>query len=456
MPMPIPAAQRARRGTPVLPNLDSVYGYDRRMVQSANRSLEQAEALLAGAESQGAVEFSDEQQELFESLLDDVQGAHEYFERQNSIAPPNINPATVGAKVISGSRGGEIFAGVGSTRDPELEIYSLDQPVASLDEFSIAGGRRYEPGEINFFSYLAGIITGDWKGRGEEHALAESTGTAGGYLVPTPMLGQLLDLARNRSVAFNAGAMTIPMTASTLRVPRLSKAATAEWRGENELITESQAEFGDLTFTAKTLASYSVLSRELFDDGVNVARSLENDFAEVIARGLDLAVLEGTGLADQPLGIANHPGVPKADREGVVVAYRDFINSVTAIRQKNGEPNSAILSPGLEGTLDSMRDADSNPLRPPRAFSELKRHMTNQIPEDLGAGNNETRLIVGDFKRCWVGLRSRLELQINPFDGERFQRFQVSLRGVLRADVQLTHPEHFHVTNGLLPLDPGA
>ena len=71
---------------------------------------------------------------------------------------------------------------------------------------------------LSFDRYLKGLATGNWEGSEHERALSEGTLTAGGHLVPTPLSARVIDLARNQTRVFQAGAQTVPMTAQTLKL----------------------------------------------------------------------------------------------------------------------------------------------------------------------------------------------------------------------------------------------
>jgi hypothetical protein len=52
--------------------------------------------------------------------------------------------------------------------------------------------------------------------------LAKGSVGAGGAFVPAPLSAEVIDLLRARSVAFAAGAKTVPMTSQTLKFARVS------------------------------------------------------------------------------------------------------------------------------------------------------------------------------------------------------------------------------------------
>jgi HK97 family phage major capsid protein len=76
----------------------------------------------------------------------------------------------------------------------------------------------------------------------------------------------VIDLARNRTVVFRAGAQTVPMTSQTLALARLTSEGTPAWKTENAAITAADMVFERVTFTARTLVRLITLSVELFED----------------------------------------------------------------------------------------------------------------------------------------------------------------------------------------------
>ena len=72
-------------------------------------------------------------------------------------------------------------------------------------------------GELSLRKYLRGMTLGDWSGAdAERRAMAEGTLSAGGYMVPTLLSSQMIDLARNSTRVLRAGATIVPMPNRTL------------------------------------------------------------------------------------------------------------------------------------------------------------------------------------------------------------------------------------------------
>src|SRR5207247_8835185 len=120
--------------------------------------------------------------------------------------------------------------------------------------------------------------------------------SAGGVLVPGPLGAQLIDLARARSVVVQAGAQTIPMTSTTLRLARVLGDPTANWYADEVRtagFTESQGTFGSLDLTSRTLAILTRASIELAMDAPNFEWVIETQIAAALAVAIDRAVLVG-------------------------------------------------------------------------------------------------------------------------------------------------------------------
>jgi hypothetical protein len=84
--------------------------------------------------------------------------------------------------------------------------------------------------------------------------------------VPAPLSARVIDLARNRTVVFRAGAQTVPITSQTLALARLTSEGSPAWKSENATITAADMVFDRVTFTARTLVRLITLSVELFED----------------------------------------------------------------------------------------------------------------------------------------------------------------------------------------------
>src|SRR5438067_2902938 len=141
-------------------------------------------------------------------------------------------------------------------------------------------------------------------------ALGTLTDTAGGTLVPLPMLGELIDLQRSLEVFATAGAREVALPPNgRIQFPKLTAASTAYWVGEGSSITESQPTTGNLDLQAKKLGVFVKLNNELLRFASPSAEGLVRlDMARAAALKADQAMLEGTG-GTQIKGLTTYTGI---------------------------------------------------------------------------------------------------------------------------------------------------
>jgi hypothetical protein len=115
-----------------------------------------------------------------------------------------------------------------------------------------AQASQFDPDEADWISRRAGL---------RRKSLGTLTDTAGGTLVPLPVLGELIDLQRSMEVFASAGALEVAMPPNgRVQFPKLTGASTAYWVGEGSAITESQPTTGNLDLQAKKLGVFVKLN----------------------------------------------------------------------------------------------------------------------------------------------------------------------------------------------------
>jgi HK97 family phage major capsid protein len=305
----------------------------------------------------------------------------------------------------------------------------------------------------SFDRYLRGLVTGDWTGAEHERALSEGTLTAGGHLVPTPLSARVIDLARNATRVFQAGAITVPMTAQTLKLARLTAEGTPAWHAENAAITDADMTFDSITFTARTLTRLVKLSVELFDDSDPSAEDvIARSFAAQVALELDRVALRGSGTAPEPRGVLNTSGITTTTHgaNGAVIANYDFwLDAKGVVMGNNFEPNAHIQAPRSSTSLAKLKEATTNAyLQPPANM--LPMLATKQVPINLTVGTSTdcSEIYTADWSNLMVGIRTDFQLL---FLRERFlaDNLQYAFLAFLRADIQLAQPSAFVVDTGV-------
>jgi HK97 family phage major capsid protein len=319
----------------------------------------------------------------------------------------------------------------------------------------MAARGAFDPAEVplSFDRFLRGMATGRWEGAEHERALAEGTIGAGGALVPSPLSARVIDLARNATRVFQAGAVTVPMTAQTLALARLTSEGTPAWKSENAAITAADMVFDRVTFTARTLVRLITLSVELFEDADPSSEDvIARAFAGQMAVELDRVALLGSGTAPEPRGVLNQSGVTLSAHgaNGTAISNYDWwLDAKGTVLAGNFEPNAHIQAPRSSTSLAKLKEATTNAyLAPPAGMLPMLTTKTIPINVTVGTSTDTSYIFTADWSNLLVGIRTDFTLR---FLGERYlaDNLQYAFLAYLRADVQLAQPAAFVVDTGV-------
>lgn len=158
-----------------------------------------------------------------------------------------------------------------------------------LDRRGMAVGRLAPTGEDDRRGSLAGTMT---------KALAESTPSAGGVVVPVEVSEEIVTLIRARVAVLKLGPTIVPVE-KELDIPRLSTGAAAAYVAENARLPYAEQTFA-LTPALKPIelgVLVGVSNRLLRDAQTNpsLEDALRSDLADAMAVRQDLAFLQGIG-----------------------------------------------------------------------------------------------------------------------------------------------------------------
>lgn len=366
---------------------------------------------------------------------------------------------------------GSQYRGAGSGTGPsrrfsfsqESDYENALRAIGPNESFADAVGYDGPAFEGDIGDYLRGIALGDWRGNDQLQSIAVGTGSAGGFLVPSPLSNQIIDTARNKSRVIQAGARVIPMPSNTLDIAKVTGDPNSSWKAENEVIVPSDMTFGRIQLRAKTLTALVKMSVEAFEDCMNIGELVNNTLGEVLALELDRAALYGSGAGSEPTGLLNISGVGEVDMGGngaALTSYAPFANAITDIMTANGpgpEGLAAIFSPRVWGELENLVDGDDNPLRAPRSYEHLRKYVTNQVSvtSEHGNADNASEIFVGDWTQLLWGVKTELQIETSRVAsdsaGSAFENLQVWVRAYLRADIHLARPGFFSVVKGVIP-----
>lgn len=270
--------------------------------------------------------------------------------------------------------------------------------------------------------------------------LTAGTGNAGGFLVETQNMS-LIEVTRNRSVAYNMGARRMSGMQGNFTIPRQTAAATGYWlANEATGITESQQTLGQLSFTPKNVGAYTEISRQLMLQSSPSAESLVTaDLGAVIALAIDNAAIAGSGSSGQPTGIINTAGISTATAASIT--YDGVLGMQQALADANLVPDSGgfVTTPAVARLL-MQRVKFSSTASPLWEGGLYDGNMAGYRAMSSLQMASATMLF-GDWSQLIIAEWGVLEIEVNPY--ANFQAGIVGIRAMATVDVGLRYAGAF-------------
>jgi len=290
--------------------------------------------------------------------------------------------------------------------------------------------------------------------------------TPGSVLVPEDFANEVIELLRDQTVVRQLALRTIGLPQGQLTLPRQNSSATAQFIGENTAINATDMGFDSIQLSAKKLMSVTSLTSELLQDNVYGAEAMaRDDLVQTMAQKEDEQLLRGTGSAIAPTSIKEiadggsrvrnaddlSGAANQAAKVGLVRADLGFLE------QKLMEDNIPgdcvwIMSPRSYIFLRDMLDGNGN-----KAFPEMnggslngyRFYISNKIPNNLGAGTNESEIymlapgqfLFGDSMGIELKSTDTGSYQIGGNLVSTFATDSIAIRAISRFDFNARHDE---------------
>ncbi len=292
----------------------------------------------------------------------------------------------------------------------------------------------------------------------EERAMSEGTPSAGGYTVDSVVSADFIDRLRPATTCIRAGARTITFDGTnSYNMAKLTTGLTAEWKAENASQSAADMAFGNVQFAPKTLRALIKISRELFEDSLNIENILAQEATRAFAAELDRVALVGSGTGSEPQGIANYTSAPFiwSGANGEAPSDYDKILSLVYELQANNtnvDGNSAaIMHPRTLQAMNALKSGiDYQPLRRPDYIKDQPWYQTTSIgiTDSYGSSNAASKLFIGDWSQLVFGIRN--QVQIIPLPTLYAENNQIGFLIAMRADVKPLHEQSLGFVKGIL------
>jgi HK97 family phage major capsid protein len=257
------------------------------------------------------------------------------------------------------------------------------------------------------------------------HQRAIGTAAVSGFVPPQYLTTLFAEYARaGRPLANLCAHAPLPAVGMQFEVPRITTPTqTAVQAAEGGAIGNADLDDTLLDVKVCTIAGYIDTSRQAIERGITVEDLLFSDLAADYNSRLDTQLVNGSGSAGQHLGILNTAGIN-------AISYTDATPTVPEMWPKLADavgkvvsgrftgPTAMVVTPTFWAWILAERDSTGRPLVEPAQVAQNPIGLSEQpdytrpagtlfgvtvwldgnIPANLGAGTNETRVITADFR----------------------------------------------------------
>lgn len=275
----------------------------------------------------------------------------------------------------------------------------------------------------------------------------------------------LIEPLQMQSVFLQSGPRIFDTDGNSIRIPKLTGMGGPSWHGENEQIDEVDPDFGEITLLPSNMASIKSLTRfsnELARQSIiALDAALRDRMVRDVAAKLDSALVAGDGTPTAtgkatPVGLLNYTGVQNVPSVGVpsLDDLHDAVGIAMAQNVDTGRLRWFMTSRDFVN-LRKLKDSQQRYQIQPDPTQEgaytligIPVTITNRIPANLGAGTNESAIVLCDFST--IAVARDLAPSVKILDQLFADYDQMAIRVVARYDAAPLLPESIVILRGVL------
>ncbi|WP_334029674.1 phage major capsid protein [Alteromonas sp. P256] len=273
-------------------------------------------------------------------------------------------------------------------------------------------------------------------------ARMQSAGGAGkgAELVATELHAEMyIEALRAQAVVGQLGARMVSGLVGDVDIPKQNGSATFYWVEEDGAATDSDLSFTTVQLRPKTLATAVPITRRIMNQSTpDIEALVMSDIMRGQSLGLDQGALYGSGVGNEPIGIANTSGIgalsfatPGSPTWAETVAFE------TDVAEANADANTMayLMRPSLRGKLKTTEKAEGTGqfIWQGGRVNDYNAAVTTQM--------NAGQMLFGDFSQALIGLWGALD--VVPDRATKVASGGLVMRLFQDADVAVRHPQAF-------------
>ena len=412
----------------------------------------QIDALLNKAKEDGNREFTAEENQRFEDLMNEVHDLDGKIETARRVEDMNgrtqqlethLQTVDDGAARDDLGGGGE-GGGLSRQERRDLQGYSFLRAIRmrcggqQLD--GIEGEMHQEAlreaqqngTSLNGLGIPQVVLFGSGVRRFRDDLTAE-TATEGTETVATEVR-PLIDHLHERLAVRQMGATFLSDLRGNIQFPRATAGTDPAHKDENATADETSPTFDTVTLSPERLpVAVEVSTQLLRQSSISVENWIRQYIATRIAIIMDKHAINGSGASHQPLGVLNVAGIGSVETDSDAnkadkPTYEDIVDLETEVAIDNADMGALgyLAPPVMRGVLKKTLEFPSAPGGRPiwtgsRENGELNGYRaiaSNVVPSNLSKGtvpNPLSAIIFGNWAELLIGQWGGLDILANPY-----------------------------------------
>lgn len=275
------------------------------------------------------------------------------------------------------------------------------------------------------------------------NAMSTGSDQAGGIMVPDILSGDLIDLARAKSVLVGLGMQTLICSGSTTTIAKVVQQPTPEVKSEMASFTPQDFTLTGVGLNPRTVGVYLECSRELVQDAPNFVQIIEDQLSKTLATYVDRYGLVGFGGTS--IGLADTTLISETAASGAIT-WPKVATAATNVKVANHTPTGGVLAPAMHDAL--MNQASGDGTNSAKLWQTAPPSLANVSFVD-STNMTATKLVVGDFTKYAMGLWSGFQIEVSSAAGDMFKKHGVAIKITARLDYAILDSSAFYRLTGL-------
>jgi len=268
---------------------------------------------------------------------------------------------------------------------------------------------------------------------------ANTTATAPELVGTDHRADQYIGPLREALLARQMGIRVLSGLRGNVSIPKFGSGLETGWVTEGGAVPDEEMTFDQVTLKPKHVGGKTEMSRQLIQQSApGIEQLVREDLSFLIAKQIDRAIINGTGLLGEPLGILQTPGIQTvADIPATWAEVLAMLEKLDDVEISNGRWLTTAAIRTALAAAEKVTGSGSGFLYDGGLMAGLSLAASKSVPTG--------KLILGDFSQVMLGVWSEVDILVNPYAEPAYSRGGIQVRAMATVDTAVRHPEGFVV-----------